>query len=396
MIRRDITSELEEAAREYPIVTIFGPRQSGKTTLVQMTFPDKPYRSLEDPDVRLLAEKDPRGFLANMPEGGILDEIHRLPSLLSYVQGITDRTKKKGMFILTGSHQPELHQAVSQSLAGRTAVLTLMPFALSELRKYRKRWEPFDLIVKGSLPRLHEENLKSNRFFNGYIQTYVERDVRALINLKDMDRFQQFLLLLAGRIGQVVNYTALSNDIGVSSTTIKSWISTLKASFLVFSLPPFHENIRKRVIKSPKIYFTDTGLACFMLGIENAEQAARDPLRGVLFENLIVLEILKSRLNRGWRPELYFYRDTHGNEVDLIIRSGRRLQPVEIKSGATFTDDYMKGIEKFRAVVGGRSRHGTVLYNGATDMKVRNVRICNPLLHDAIDEVASGQAHDSA
>ena len=385
MIHRDITSELRESAREYPIVTIFGPRQSGKTTLVQMTFPHKPYRSLEDPDVRLVADRDPRGFLADLPEGGILDEIHRLPLLLSYIQGISDRKKKKGMFILTGSHQPELHQAVSQSLAGRTAVLTLMPFSLNELRNYRKRWKTFDLIVKGSLPRLHQEKLKPNRFFNSYIQTYVERDVRALINLKDLDRFQQFLLLLAGRIGQVVNYTALSNDVGVSSTTIKSWISALKASFLVFSLPPMYENIRKRVVKSPKIYFTDTGLACFMLGIENAEQAARDPLRGALYENLIILEILKARLNRGQRPELYFYRDTHGNEVDLIIRSGRKLKPVEIKSGATFTDEYLKGINHFRKVVGVRCGSGTVLYNGNDEMRVHDVRICNPMLHNFIE-----------
>jgi predicted AAA+ superfamily ATPase len=355
-----------------------------------MTFPRKAYRSLEDPDVRLIAERDPRGFFSSLPEGGILDEIHRLPSLLSYIQGITDRKKKKGLFILTGSHQPELHQAVSQSLAGRTAVLTLLPFTLNELRNYRKRWKTFDLIVKGSLPRLHQERLQLNRFFNSYIQTYVERDVRTLINLKDLDRFQQFLLLLAGRIGQVVNYTALSNDIGVSSTTIKSWISALKASFLVFSLPPFHENIRKRVVKSPKIYFTDSGLACFMLGIENAEQAARDPLRGPLYENLVILEILKARLNRGMRPELYFYRDSHGNEVDLIIRSGRQLLPIEIKSGATFTDEYLKGIFNFRKVAGKRFRTETVLYNGDQDFLIHGVRICNPLLHDVIGTVALG------
>ncbi len=388
MIRRDMTSELKEAAREYPVVTIFGPRQSGKTTLVQMTFPRKPYRSLEDPDVRMVAERDPRGFLADLPEGGILDEIHRLPKLLSYIQGITDQKKKKGMFILTGSHQPELHYAVSQSLAGRSAVLTLMPFTLRELRNYRKRWKTFDLIVMGALPRLHQEKLKPNRFFNSYIQTYVERDVRALINLKDLDRFQQFLLLLAGRIGHIMNYNALSTDVGVSSTTIKNWISALKASFLVFSLPPFYENIRKRVIKSPKIYFTDTGLACFMLGIESAEQAARDPLRGALYENLVILEILKTRMNRGQRPELYFYRDTHGNEVDLIIRSGRKLHTMEIKSGATFTNEYLKGIIHFGKVVGSRLGSSTVFYNGNSEMRVHDVRICNPLLHDSIETLS--------
>ena len=236
MIKRDITTELLAAAGEYPVVTVFGPRQSGKTTLAQMTFPDKLYHSLEDPDLRMAVESDPRGFLNNLPDGGVLDEIQRVPQLLSFIQGIVDQTKKRGMFILTGSHQPELHQSVSQSLAGRTAILNLLPFTLTELKHYRKKWETFELMVTGSYLRLHEVNLNPNRFFNGYIQTYVERDVRALINLKDLRQFQHFLTLLAGRIGQIVNYTSLSNDVGVSSTTIKNWISVLKASFIVFEL----------------------------------------------------------------------------------------------------------------------------------------------------------------
>ncbi|MCJ7774676.1 MAG: ATP-binding protein, partial [Desulfobacterales bacterium] len=268
MIKRDITTELLEAAGEYPVVTVFGPRQSGKTTLVTMTFPDKSYYSLEDPDVRMAAATDPRGFLDALTEGAVLDEIQRLPQLLSYIQGIVDRLKKPGLFILTGSHQPELHQSVSQSLAGRTAVLTLLPFSMEELRNYKKNWDAFELIVKGAYPRLHEEGLNTTRFFNSYLQTYVERDVRALINLKDLTTFQQFIRLLAGRIGQIVNYTSLSNDIGVSSTTVKNWVSVLKASFVVFELAPFFQNVRKRVIKSPKIYFNDTGLAAYLLGIE--------------------------------------------------------------------------------------------------------------------------------
>jgi predicted AAA+ superfamily ATPase len=319
MIKREITTELIASAEEYPVVTVFGPRQSGKTTLAQMTFPHKSYFSLEDPDVRMAAQTDPRGFLANLPDGGVLDEIQRLPQLLSYIQGIVDRAKKKGMFILTGSHQPELHQSVSQTLAGRTAVLSLLPFSLPELRNYRRKWEPFDLIVHGSYPRVHEEKLKPARFFNGYLQTYIERDVRALINLKDLRPFQQFLTLLAGRIGQIVNYSSLSNDVGVSATTIKNWVSVLKASFIVFELPPYFENIRKRVIKSPKIYFNDVGLAAYLLGIETANQLYRDPLRGGLYENLVVLEILKSRLNRGKRPELFFYR--FFIEIHMVTKS---------------------------------------------------------------------------
>lgn len=385
MVKRDITTELIEAAGEYPVVTIFGPRQSGKTTLVQMTFPEKMYYSLEEPDVRIAAETDPRGFLTKLPEGGVLDEIQRLPGLLSYIQGIVDQKKKAGMFILTGSHQPGLHQSVSQSLAGRTAVLTLLPFSLSELRNYRKNWEPFELIVKGAYPRVHDKDLKPSRFFNGYMQTYIERDVRALINLKDLRSFQQFFTLLAGRIGQVVNYTSLSNDVGVSATTIKNWISVLKASFVVFELSPFFENIRKRVVKSPKIYFSDVGLATYLLGIETSEQVSRDPLRGGLYENLLILEILKSRLNYGKRPELFFYRDTHGNEVDLIIRATRNLIPFEIKSAVTFTPDFLKGIEHFREIAGDRCSKGYVLYNGHDEYTLKGIRIFNPLAHEGLE-----------
>jgi len=380
-----MTAELLEAAGEYPVVTIFGPRQSGKTTLVQMTFPEKMYYSLEDPDVRMAAETDPRGFLSGFPEGGVLDEIQRLPGLLSFIQGIVDREKKAGMFILTGSHQPGLHQSVSQSLAGRTAVLTLLPFSLSELRNYRKNWEPLDLIVKGAYPRIHDKDLKPFRFFNGYMQTYIERDVRALINLKDLRSFQQFFTLLAGRIGQVVNYTSLSNDVGVSSTTIKNWISVLKASFVIFELPPFFENIRKRVVKSPKIYFNDVGLAAYLLGIERADQVSRDPLRGGLYENLLILEVLKSCLNYGKRPELFFYRDTHGNEVDLIIKAARNLIPFEIKSAATFTPEFLKGIEHFRKIASDRCSKGYVLYNGHEQYTLKGTRIFNPFVHEGLE-----------
>jgi predicted AAA+ superfamily ATPase len=385
MIRREITTELMEAAGEYPVVTVFGPRQAGKTTLVRMAFPDKLYYSLEDPDVRMAADTDPRGFLSDLSDGAVLDEIQRLPALLSYIQGIVDRAQKPGMFILTGSHQPELHQTVSQTLAGRTAVLTLLPFSLKELRTYRKDWPAFELITKGAYPRIHEEDLRPTRFFNGYLQTYVERDVRALINLRDLRTFQQFLTLLAGRIGQVVNYSSLSSDVGVSATTVKNWISVLKASFVVFELPPFFENIRKRVVKSPKIYFSDYGLAAFLLGIETQEQLSRDPLRGGLYENLMILDVLKNRLNSGKRPEMFFYRDTHGTEVDLIIKHGRELTPVEIKSAATFTYDFLKGIEQFRKVAEDRCKPGFVFYNGREQYTLKGTRVFNPLLHEGLE-----------
>lgn len=379
MIKRTISEELLDCCTEYPVVTVFGPRQSGKTVLVQENFPDKPYYLLEDPDIRQAAEMDPRGFLGQMKEGAVLDEIQRLPVLLSYIQGIVDKARQPGMFILTGSHQPDLHKAISQSLAGRTALLTLLPFSFEELQHFQTKWDAYNLIVKGAFPRLHEKNLEPERFFNGYLQTYVERDVRALINLKDLNRFQQFLTLLAGRIGQIINYTSLSNDTGVSATTIKNWISVLKASYVVFELPPFFENIRKRVVKSPKLYFTDTGLAAFLLGIRTAEQAARDPLRGALYENLIILEIIKYRLNQGRRPDLYFFRDTHGSEVDLLIREQGKLFPVEIKSSATFSKSFLKGIEQFRSLTSNCRADGAVLYNGDQQFQVKNVHVFNLL-----------------
>jgi predicted AAA+ superfamily ATPase len=379
MIPRKIASELAQAAKEYPVVTILGPRQSGKTTLARMVFPGRPYFSLEDPDVRMAAEADPRGFLGQAPDGAILDEVQRLPMLLSYIQGIVDSSKRRGMFILTGSHQPELHQAVSQSLAGRTAILTLWPFSVAELRHYQTDWDPFELIVSGGFPRLHEHKLDPRRFYNGYIQTYVERDVRSLVQVRDLSQFQKFLVLLAGRIGQVANYASLSNDVGVSGTVLRNWLSVLKASYRVFELPPYFVNVHKRVVKSPKIYFTDTGVVAFLLGIHDAAQAARDPLRGGLYENLIVCDILKGGFNRGIRPDCHFFRDSNGNEVDLLVREGGVLTPVEIKSSETFSKDFVKGLDRFRALHADRVAEGAVLYGGAQRHNVRGVRVFNPL-----------------
>ncbi len=390
MITRDITEELVRSAAEYPVVTILGPRQSGKTTLTRMTFPDKPYFSLEDPDVRMAAEADPRGFLARMEGGGILDEVQRLPVLLSYLQGMVDQTRERGRFILTGSHQPQLHEAISQSLAGRTAILALWPFSLREIRRYESARDPFDLIRRGFFPRLHEESLEPRRFFNGYLQTYVERDVRALIQLRDLSLFQKFLTLLAGRVGQVVNLAALGNDVGASGTTIRNWLSVLKASYVVFELAPFFESVQKRVIKSPKIYFTDVGLAAFLLGIHTAEQASRDPLRGSLYENLVIVDIVKSALNRGIRPEIYFFRDSHGNEIDLLVREQGLLTPVEIKSAATFTTDFLKRLEWFQALGLKRLRRGMVLYDGGQPADIRGIRALNPLQVEDIWQTLTG------
>lgn len=379
MITRAITPELHEAAREYPAVSILGPRQSGKTTLARMTFPGKAYVSLEDPDVRMAAEADPRGFLQDLAEGAILDEIQRLPALLSYLQGVIDADPKPGRYILTGSHQPQVHEAITQSLAGRTAILTLWPFALPELRAYKTDWDPFELIVRGTFPGLHERSMNPRRFFNSYLQTYVERDVRSMLHVRDLGQFQRFLKLLAGRVGQLVNLAGLANDVGMSRTTLRNWLNVLEASYVVFELPPYFANVRKRTVRSPKIYFTDPGLAAFLLGIHKAEHAARDPLRGSLYENLVIVEALKGGLNRGIRPEAYFYRDAHGNEVDLLLREEGRLVPIEIKSAATFSREFTKGLARFAAADSEGLAPGVVLYRGDKAHTVHGVRVMNPL-----------------
>jgi predicted AAA+ superfamily ATPase len=384
IIERTLRRELLEAAAEYPVVTVLGPRQSGKTTLVRSAFPGKTYLSLESPDIQQRALGDPRGFLDELAGGAILDEVQRTPQLLSYIQEIVDTNSDTGQFILTGSHKPMLHQAVSQSLAGRTAVLNLMQFSLEELAIYNKKWNAFELCCKGFFPRLHDKNLSPGSFFSSCIQTYVERDVRSLMNLKNITKFQSFLLLLAGRTGQLLNLANISNDTGVSSTTVRSWIDVLKSSFMVIELPSYHVNIRKRVVRSPKIYFTDTGLLCYLLGIGSSAQLKRDPLRGSIYENLLIMEVLKTRLNKGVRPDLYFYRDSNGNEVDLLIPHGGSIQPVEIKSSSTFTPGFIKGISSLQKQLGDRCRDGIVFYNGEREFSFGNTRITNPVMNPTV------------
>ena len=364
MFSRAISGELLQAAKNYSVVTLMGPRQSGKTTIVRELFPLKPYINLEAPDIRAKIEFDPREFLKKHPDGAILDEIQRFPELLSYIQVHVDERKEKGLFILTGSHQMELHQAISQSLAGRTALFTLLPMSLEELAGASKLKSLDGLLLTGGYPRLYEENLEPTSAYRYYFQTYVERDLWQLIQVKDLMQFERFIKILAGRIGNLINYDSLANDVGVSAPTIKNWISILEASFILFRLPPYFENFGKRMIKSPKLYFTDVGLACYLLGLENVEQVNRDPLRGALFENLVVLEALKYRLNHGKDPQLYYYRDTQGNEIDLLFPIGRHLCPIEIKSSSTYHRDFLKGLAKSVPLLGERFAKGALVYGG--------------------------------
>jgi len=380
MIDREIIKELIDVSNEYPVVTVLGPRQSGKTTLVKMAFPEHEYYSLEDPDVLLLVKSDPRGFFNNLTGKTIIDEIQNYSELLSYMQGIVDKSNTYGQFILTGSHQLNLHEAIAQSLAGRTSLLTLLPFAIEEISQYRNINNAFELILKGGFPRIYEKQMNINRFYSNYFQTYIERDVRKIINLKNLTQFQTFLRLLAGRVGQLINYSSLSNDIGVSSTTIKNWISILQASFIVFELPPLHENLKKRLKKSSKIYFYDTGLVSYLLGLKIKDQVFRDPLRGGLFENFVIIEILKFFLNSGIRPELFFYRDSHNVEVDLLIRNGNSILPVEIKSSSTFSPKFVESINKFKKTAEKyKVGHGLVICNIDKEIRFKDYHYINIL-----------------
>ena len=365
MIKRNITKELHLLLQEYPIVTVLGPRQAGKTTLVQHELPDYAYVSLEDPDERMLAAEDPRAFLRRFPDNTIFDEVQRVPTLLSYLQGIVDKEQKNGRFVLTGSHQLELRAAVAQSLAGRTGLLHLLPLSIEELRQAGLTFDGFeDYVVHGFLPRVHSQNQRPFRAYANYYQTYIERDVRQLIELKDVSLFEKFIKLLAGRVGQLMDYQALSNAVGVSAKTIKQWLSVLEASYVVVKLPPYFENFGKRVVKSPKYFFTDVGLLAYLLGLETPSQVLRDPLLGSIFENLVVIEVLKQRYNSGYDANLYFFRDSNGSEIDLLCKTSNGLVGIEIKAASTWHGKFAKQLVRF-AANSHPLNQSLVVYNGA-------------------------------
>lgn len=341
MIQRTAEAELIKLAKQFKAVAVTGPRQSGKTTLVRKAFPDKKYVNLENPDLKRFATEDPRGFLASYPDGAILDEIQRVPEIFSYLQQILDESNKAGMYVLTGSNNFLLQNNISQSLAGRVGYLFLLPLSLSEINSD----ESADfLIFKGGYPELYNRETDISKYYLNYIRTYVERDVRLVKNISDLYAFEKFVRLCAGRIGQLLNLSNLATETGVDVKTIGSWLSVLETSFIVFRLQPFYKNFNKRIVKMPKIYFYDTGLASALLGIENTSQLMLNSYRGSLFENLIVVEMLKRRFNAGKQNNLFFWRDNTGNEVDLLIDNSNELIPVEIKSGQTINSEFFKGL----------------------------------------------------
>jgi uncharacterized protein len=376
MITRFAESIVLELAQGFSIVAVTGPRQSGKTTLVRQAFPDKPYVSLENPDERDFAHTDPKGFLAQYSQGAILDEAQRCPDLFSYLQGLVDETQQPGQFILTGSQQFGLLSGITQSLAGRVALVNLLPFSYAELQAAGQAPNNLsDLLFKGLYPPIYGRSLKPDLWYNNYINTYIERDVRQLINIQALSTFQRFVKSCAARTGQLLNVSSLANDCGITTPTAKSWLSVLEASYLIHFLQPHFQNFNKRLIKAPKLYFVDTGIAARLLGIQHPDQLDAHPLRGELFETWVVGELLKNRFNQGQPSNLYFWRDHIGQEVDVLIETALQLHPVEIKSGQTITAETLQGLLKWQQLAGPLAGSGWLIYGGTEKQHRQGVHL---------------------
>jgi predicted AAA+ superfamily ATPase len=370
MIERELKAKLELLVTKYPIVTLTGPRQSGKSTLLRNTFPDYKYVSLENTEYRLLAQNDPNGFLATYPDKTIIDEVQLVPSLFSYLQTHTDLKEKVGMYLLAGSQNFLLMESITQSLAGRTAILKLLPFSQAELQTANLVKENIDnQIFTGCYPRIYDRDIDAIDFYPFYIQTYIERDVRQLKHIGDINKFILFLKMCAGRIGQLLNLSSLANECGIAVSTAQAWLSVLEASYIIYLLKPDHNNYSKRLVKTPKLYFYDTGVACSLLNIIQVEQIATHFLRGALFENLVINEFVKKSLNTGQEPQLSFWRDKTGNEVDLIELIGGKQYAYEIKSGSTYSTDYFKGLRYWATHSHAETDACNVIYAGEESLK---------------------------
>jgi hypothetical protein len=394
MINRDLAPVLSRWATAYPVVTLTGPRQSGKTTLCKTVFPDKPYLSLEPMDVRTYAREDPRGFLAQFPDGAVLDEVQRTPELLGYIQDLVDRDPRPGKFILTGSQHFGLSEAVSQSLAGRTAILHLLPPSLGELVRFPHPAHDLATVLQtGAYPRIHDQGIPAARWLADYLATYIQRDVRSILNVGDLDAFTGFLRLCAGSTGQELNLNRLGTDAGISQPTAKAWLSVLETSFLVFKLPAWHANIRKRLVKAPKLHFYDTGLACHLLGIQSPSQLQNHPSRGALFESWVASELLKQRHHRGLQPSAHHFREVTGLEVDMMFQDGPEALLVEAKSGQTMDGSFLAPILEAQATLapGQPSSAWTcaLVYGGDQSQVRQGVRV---LPWSRIEELAPASA----
>jgi len=364
MILREITQKIKQLTEKFPVIAVIGPRQSGKTTLIKNTFPEMDYVNLEEPDTRLFAQQDPRSFLSSKPNGLIIDEVQRVPELFSYVQTFSDSSKKSGQFILTGSQNFLLQEKITQTLAGRVALLTLLPFSLTELGQNINKENFSFYLQKGFYPPIYDRQIEPADWFPNYIHAYIERDVRQIKNIPDLNTFTLFVKLCAGRIGQLLNLSSLANETGVSVNTVKSWLSILEASFIIFRLIPHHQNYNKRLVKMSKLYFHDTGLACSLLGIATQKQLSTHYQVGSLFENMIISELLKYQCNHGKDNNLFFWRDKSGREIDCLIDNGLNKTCVEIKSGKTITAEFLKGLTLYEQLAAPEKIKSFLIYGG--------------------------------
>lgn len=365
MIIRKLGSKISLSAEKMPVIAVTGPRQSGKSTLIQQLFPSHNYQNLEDIELRKFAISDPKGFLHNAGTKAIIDEVQYAPELLSYIQVITDREKIAGQYVISGSQNLLLMDSIAQSLAGRVAVFNLLPFSLEEIQQTHFALPTYeDYILKGFYPRIYDLDLNPTDWLQDYLRTYVERDVRQVLNVGDLGMFRQFLEICAGRIGQLVNLSDIGNMIGVSYQTINRWISVLETSFIVYTLRPYHQNFNKRIVKSPKLYFYDTGLACALLNLRHVEDLNRHFAKGALFENFVINEILKNQLNQNLSPKNYFWNVSGSHEIDLLLDKGGRLLPIEIKSSRTIGNHFFDGLTYFQALAGSLPTESYLIYGG--------------------------------
>lgn len=379
MIERQASQLLGQMAKGFPVVALTGPRQSGKTTLARQTFPDKPYFSLEDLEIRQRIMADPRQFFALLPKGAVLDEVQRCPEIFSYLQGVVDERARMGEFVITGSQQYGLLGRITQSLAGRVGLVQLLPLSLGELTAAGLNPQTLEQTLwLGGYPALFDRRRQLDRpaqWLSAYAATYVERDVRQVLEVSNLSLFQRFVLMCAARTGQLLNLSALAADCGLSQTTARSWLTVLEASYVVYLLQPYHQNFGKRLVKMPKLYFLDTGLLCHLLRVDSPQTLAIHALRGPIFESWVVSETLKHRWNQGLPADIYFWRDNHGTEVDLLFEHAGKLHAVEIKSGATFASDWVHACQRWQRYAGAAAADPVLVYGGQDSYSVKNVQV---------------------